>query len=114
MTYPNIIPGLSDTLTTPIDGNGRGQVRISNQNSTTLWIVRQISVLVSPAVDGPICRLTLAIGIIDTAYFAGRGDSAGGDPPIYLRPGDFIDASFEQVPIGSTGFVTYYYDEVPL
>lgn len=105
-------PGLSDTITATLDSGGNGTARISNQNSATLWIVRQVSVITSPRSDGCTCTLTPPIGIIDTSYFAGTGDVAGGDPPIFLRAGDFIDAIFENGPASGVGIVTYYYDEV--
>lgn len=105
--------GLPDTITATLDSNGTGTARISNQNSAVLWVVRQISVVTNPRVSsGCSATLTLPVGIIDTTYFAGTGAAAGGDPPIYLRSGDFIDVTFENGPANGVGIVTYFYDEI--
>lgn len=95
-----------------LNSSGTGESRIQNNNSGTLWIVRQISVITSPTASGTTCTLTLPAGIVDTSYFAGTGDVAGGDPPIYLHAGDFIGLVWSQGPSGGQGIATAFYDEI--
>lgn len=104
--------GLRRNVVADLDASGNGESRIENFNAGALWIVRQISVLCSPVTSGGICRVTPPTGIVDTSYFAGTGDVAGGDPPIYLYTGDFIKLTWEDGPASGQGICTYYFDEV--
>lgn len=113
MTVPQFTHyGLRQNVTVQLDASGAGESRIDNNNASTLWVVRQLSVITAPQRAGATCTVTLPTGIVDTAYFAGTGDVAGGDPPIYLRSGEFLRLTWANGPANGTGIATYYYDEV--
>lgn len=97
-----------------LDATGSGKALIQNNNSAALWIVRQISLITAPVTSGTTCTVRPPTGIVDTSYFAGTGDVAGGDPPIYLRSGEYIELEWENGPANGTGVCTYFYDEVIL
>ena len=96
-----------------LDANGAGTVQIQNNNSAMLWIVRQLSLITSPT-SSATCVVTTPTGIVDTAYFAGTGDVAGGEPPIYLQPADYLLLTWALGPANGLGLCTCYLDEVPL
>lgn len=104
--------GLRRNVVANLDASGNGESRIENLNAGVLWIVRQISVICRPTASGTTCTVTPPTGIIDTSYFAGTGDVAAGDPPIYLYSGDFILLTWADGPASGQGVCTYYYDEV--
>lgn len=99
-------------LPVPLNASGNGSGQIINNNSAVMWKVEQVSVVTSPRTSGATCELTPPTGIIDTSYFAGTGDVAGGDPPIYLTHGDYITCTFANGPANGQGIVTYYYEEI--
>jgi hypothetical protein len=50
------------------------------------------------------------IGIVDTSYFAGTGDTTEGE--YYLEPGDYLELTWTSGPANGTGLATYFYEEV--
>lgn len=96
-----------------LTASGAGSVQIQNNNSAMLWTVRQLSLITSPTSQA-VCVITTPTGIVDTAYFAGTGDVAGGDPPIYLQPADYLTLTWSLGPANGVGLCTCYLDEDPL
>jgi hypothetical protein len=78
-----------------------------------MWIVRQITIKTNPAQSGCTAQVFQNLNFVATSYFAGTGDTAGGEPPMYLDPGEYIDVVFTGGPASGQGVVTLYYDEVP-
>lgn len=112
MTQPSPKPG---NVTGTFDANGASQERIVNGLSSVLWIVAQLSVVCQPKQSGPTCSLYQnGVYFIDTSYFAGTGDTAGGDPETYLFGGDYILLDWSGGTPGGQWVCTYYYREVPL
>lgn len=42
--------------------------------------------------------------------FVPTGDAAGGDPPIWLWPGDLLTVEWTGAPVGGVGKVTIFFD----
>lgn len=122
MTYPNAPHtnfGLRRDLPIPLSTSGTASDKFVNNNSAALWVVRQISLIsTNPLIGGGLtCTVRPPTGIIDTSYFAGTGDVAGGDPPIYLRSSEYIELTWSQatsVQAGLVGLASFFYDEVIL
>lgn len=96
-----------------LDSSGAGTVRIQNNNVAAVWIVRQVTVRTNPATPGAIANLFQGVNFVCTLYFAGQGDTAGGEPPLFLDPGEYVDAVFTGGPASGQAVMTLYYDEVP-
>lgn len=112
MTAPFTTYGLRRDASVNLNASGAGQGVIRNDNSAALWIVRQISVIANPTRSGTTVVTRTPNGIVDTSYFAGTGDVAGGDPPIYLRSGEAITLDWTSGPPSGVGQCTFYYDEI--
>jgi hypothetical protein len=104
--------GMFDVVATQLSAAGAGVGIIQNNNSGVFWRVTQISVITIPVSSGCTCVVAPQIGFVDTAYFAGTGDVAGGDPPIYLYQGQTITLTWSAGPANGFGECTYYYDEL--
>lgn len=96
-------------------------MRITNNNASALWIIRQVSLICSPLSTGlrpggVTCVVTPPTGVVDTSYFAGTGDTMGGDPAFYCYSGEYLnlDWSSGAFAAGLQAIATYYYDEVIL
>ena len=102
-----------DNLVTPLNASGNGNNQLQNNNSARLWVIVQISVITAPEAPGCTCKLSPPTGIVDTSYFAGTGDVAGGEP-YFLFSGDFVAFTWTNGPANGQGLATYFYYEVPL
>lgn len=97
---------------TDLSAAGGGVGQIANNNAAKLWVVRQISLISNPTSSGATCTVKWPIGIVDTSYFAGTGDVAGGDPPIYLYSGEYLELVWEGGPANGQGIASVIFDEV--
>lgn len=95
-----------------LDGTGAGTVRIQNNNVSAQWVVGQVSVRTVPPIAGCTANLFQNVQLVTTSYFAGTGDNAGGDPPVYLSPGEYIDVAFSNGPANGQAIATAYYTEI--
>lgn len=89
---------------------GTCTVIIKPQGSTT-WSVTQLSIEMGSAPSGTVLTLRTNGHFIDSPFSARRA-SAGGDPPIPLRPGDDLTVEWTGATPGDQGLVFYMYDEV--
>lgn len=95
------------------DAQGAGTATISNQNSATIWVVVQLSLIMVPTASGGECVVRYPNGIMDTAYFAGTGDQAGGEPE-FLYADDYLTLDWTAGQPGGQGIATFQYYELPL
>lgn len=95
-----------------LNAQGVGSVIIQNNNVAAQWRVEQVSLRTVPPIAGVTCMLYQNVQLIDTSYFAGTGDNAAGDPPVYLNSGEFIRADFTQGPANGQAIVVAYYEEL--
>jgi hypothetical protein len=98
---------------TPLNAAGNGSGEIRNNNAATMMVIVQLSVITAPTSSGCTCVVTPPTGIVDTSYFAGTGDVAGGEPH-FLMPGDSLKLTWSSGPANGQGIATYYYWEVRL
>lgn len=109
---PGAVP-VRKNLAIRLNASGNGTDRIVNNNSARLWVVVQLSIITSPTSSGCTCVVTPPTGIMDTSYFAGTGDVAGGEPE-FLYEGDYLELAFANGPANGTGIATYTYYELAL
>lgn len=102
--------GLKGSGSATVDATGICTVTIKPQGSTT-WSVTQLSIEMPNAPSGTVLTLRTNGHLIDSPFSARRA-TAGGDPPIPLRPGDDITAEWTGATPGEQGLVFYIYDEV--
>lgn len=111
MTQPNAPQ--RKILVTQLDANGAGIDQIQNLNAAVVMKLVQLSVISNPTSSTAQCTVTYpAGGIMDTAYFAGTGDQAGGEPE-YLYNGDFVQLTWSNGPANGQGIATYVFYELP-
>jgi len=96
----------------PCNASGVGTVRFQNPKATSQYKVTSVAVgPTSPASTGCTCQLMrLGFQLVASTPFAGIGDTAGGDP-VYLNPGEYIDANITGAPANSNVPVVFYYEE---
>jgi hypothetical protein len=92
-----------------VDAAGNCTVTIKPRGSTT-WSVSQLSIEMPSAPSGTVLTLRTNGHLIDSPFSARRA-SAGGDPPISLRPGDDLTVEWVGATPGQQGLVFYIYDE---
>lgn len=102
-----------DNNVTRLNASGAGVNQIVNGNSSSMWKIVQLSVITAPTISGCTCTVAPPTGIVDTSYFAGTGDVAGGEPH-WLLPGDFLQLTWTGGPVNGQGICTYYFAELPL
>lgn len=91
---------------------GAGNVRIQQQQVGKQWKISQVSIKTIPAAPGCTADLVQNGQLIATSYFAGTGDVAGGDPPLYLDAGEYIEVQFTGGPANGQGIVNAIYEEI--
>lgn len=111
MTQPEGAPKRADYPCT-LNASGAGTIQITNNNSFMVWKITQLSVISVPT-SAAVCVVSPPTGIVDTAYFAGTGDTAGGDP-YWLHAGDFLELEWSSGPANGVGLCTIYYYEIPV
>lgn len=98
------------TYTGQVDSSGNLTLTISSRNSIVNWVVSQVSVEMSTAPVGAVC--TLRKGGYFVTFLIPTGDAAGGDPPIYLRPGESMTVEWTGCTSGDTGAAFVVYDQI--
>lgn len=101
-----------DIQQTALNSSGAGVGQIRNTNSTATWVIRQLALITSPTSSASCTVKPAGIGIVDTSYFAGTGDTTEGE--YYLEPGDYLELNWASGPANGTGIATYFYEEVPI
>lgn len=99
----------NDTVTVTANSSGAAVATITTRTRFQTWTVSQVSVEMPGAPIGASCSLrhdgALVTPLIPT------GDSASGEPPVTLRPGEKLTVEFAGCTAGQTGTVYYIYDD---
>lgn len=101
--------GLDDIKFAVADAAGVCTVKITP--TATPWRVTQLA---NEVPDGAPAGATCAArknGRLITPLVPDM-DTAGGDPPVTLRPGDTLTVEWANLDPGQRGIVTYFYDEI--
>jgi hypothetical protein len=98
--------------TVKLDANGAGTIRIQNDNPMVVVVMRQVYVVCNPKKPGATADILDASFGVTTSYNAGTGDTAKGDPPLYLPRGYFCDVVFANGPPLGQGIAITYYEEM--
>lgn len=100
---------IQDISQAALNASGNGTNRVQNNNAATVWKIEQFSLITNPIGSSACtCVMQPTTGVIDTSYFAGTGDVAGGDPPMWIFTGDYVDFIWTGGPANGSGIVTYF------
>lgn len=98
-----------------LDANGAasGQgARIENNNSAVQWEIGQVGVITNPQQSGCTATLGPPGGFLDTAYFAGTGDTFLGR--YFLQPHDYLQFVVTSGPPNGVLLATVVFIESPV
>jgi hypothetical protein len=98
-----------DTYQQPVDANGDCVVRFAPGFSVN-WNVSQVSIEMQTAPSGAVCELRKNGAFV--SFMIATGDAAGGDPSIFLRPGDYMEVIWSNCTPQDLGRVFVVYEKV--
>jgi hypothetical protein len=101
----------------PFDTTQQGEVDASGALTLTFdtggqlnWIVSQVSIEMEDAPAGAECRLRKNQTFV--TFLIPTGDAAGGDPPLFLRPGELMTVEWTGCTPGIQGKAFVIYEKV--
>src|SRR5262245_56184745 len=90
--------------------NAAGAATVSfTPRGSQLYRVTQVAVeMAASGAGSAVCAIRRNGALVTPVV--GTGDAAGGDPPIWLWPGDSLTVEWTSAPVGAVGKATIFYD----
>lgn len=110
MSETQLVYPFDDTYQETVQADGTCTVRFPQQFLQYNWNLSQVSIEMENAPSGAICTLRKNGAFV--TFMIATGDAAGGDPPLFVRPGEYCEVIWESCTPGDVGRVFVIYNKV--
>lgn len=110
MTNAQVPFPFDDTFNAKVDSNGLAVITFGPTDSYFNWSVSQVSIEMLTAPVGATCVMRKGGAFV--TFLIATGDVAGGDPPLFLRPGDRVTITWEGCTPDDYGKAYVIYDKI--
>jgi hypothetical protein len=97
------------TYTPVVAASGIAVATIKVANGLSTWTVTQVSIAMPTAPAGATCQLQK--NSFPVTPMVATGDTAGGDPPVMLRPSDVLTVTWTGCTPGTAAQVLVFFDD---